>query len=202
MLSTRNTYLDRLAARTALFTLKRQIAFGLAVSTILLVVGAWKYLVVVGANDALWLFLFGIGAGGLLLARTLPTAWSLPERAASRLFQTVGSWLFATALTILYFAIVTPVGLAMRRSRGPGVSRWTRAAPASRSTWEVKQSPAGSSVRQSSRSLLESFLFVLQYFHSRRQYVLLPFLVIVLAFGLLLFFVKSSALAPFIYTLF
>jgi hypothetical protein len=43
---------------------------------------------------------------------------------------------------------------------------------------------------------------VLQFFARRGHYVFLPTLLILLALSVVLFFVKSSALAPFIYTLF
>lgn len=196
-------YLRRLACRTALTELKRQAAFGVAVSTIVIALGAWNYFFVLGANDAFWIAWIVSGVTGLLAARVFPSAWMVPERTASRMFQKAGSVLFALLLTALYFSIVTPVGLAMRLICGPGHARWSNTAPPIDTGWVPKHlEEASTTTRVSARSLIGSFLFVLGYFHARRQYVLFPFLVIVLSFGLLLFFVKSSALAPFIYTLF
>ena len=51
-------------------------------------------------------------------------------------------------------------------------------------------------------ALARRFLGVLQFFAARGHYVYLPTLVILMSLGLVLFFVKSSALAPFLYTLF
>ena len=56
--------------------------------------------------------------------------------------------------------------------------------------------------RRGKPSLTRRFLTVLQFFARRGHYIFLPTLVVLLALGLVLFFVKSSVLAPFIYTLF
>ena len=43
---------------------------------------------------------------------------------------------------------------------------------------------------------------LLQFFWERKLWWLMPMLLILLAFGLLIAFAQSSAIAPFIYTLF
>lgn len=43
--------------------------------------------------------------------------------------------------------------------------------------------------------------WVVVYFIRNKHYLLIPVLVLLLVLGLIMFFVKASALAPFIYTL-
>ena len=45
------SYLERRAARLAFESLKKEIIFGMVISSLLLGIGTWRYFVVVGAND-------------------------------------------------------------------------------------------------------------------------------------------------------
>lgn len=196
------SYRDRLAARRAIADLKRHAGFGLAISSLLIGWSAWKYYFVVGANDALWLALLIGGVAGLVTARAIPSIWALPERALAAAMQRIGRWLFTLALAFLYFALVTPLGFIARLRTDESFVEWHDAAIPGRASWSPKEITADSGVRHKRRSLLQSLMAVLLHFQRRRLYFVLPFLAIVLALGLALFFVKGSALAPFIYTLF
>jgi Family of unknown function (DUF5989) len=196
------TYRDRLAARRAVADLKRHAGFGMAISSILIGWSAWKYYFVVGVNDTLWLALLILGLAGLVAARAMPSIWTLPERTLAAAMQHVGHWLFAIVLAFLYFALVTPLGIFARMSTGESFVQWHREPSPGRARWTPKEITADGGVRRKRRSLLRSLTAVVVHFHQRRLYFVLPFLAIVLALGLALFFVKGSALAPFIYTLF
>ena len=200
--SSPQTYRDRLAARTALAELKRHAGFGMAISSILIAGSAWKYYFVVGVNDTLWFVLLILGLVGLVAARVVPSIWTVPERALATAMQHIGHWLFAIVLALLYFALVTPLGIVARRSSRESFVQWHRDHLSKRASWTPKEITADGGVRHRRRSLLRSLAVVLLHFHRRRLYFVLPFLAIVLALGLALFFVKGSALAPFIYTLF
>jgi hypothetical protein len=196
------TYRDRLAARRAVTDLKRHAGFGMAISSILIGWSAWKYYFVVGANDSLWFALLILGLAGLVAARAIPSIWTLPERALAAVMQHIGHWLFAIVLSFLYFALVTPLGIAARTSTKESFMEWHRDHLSTRPSWTPKEITAEGGVRHKHRSLMRSLAVVLLHFHRRKLYFVLPFLAIVLALGLALFFVKGSALAPFIYTLF
>lgn len=196
------SYLDRLAARRSLSSLKRHAAFGIAVSTAAVAIAGWHYLFVVGANDTVWATVLVAGGLGISIARALPCVWTVPERIVSSIFQRLGSWLFSVVLTFLYFVLVTPVGLALRQRRREVLQYWKERPTAAQSMWRPKDTSAERYIRKAGRSTFGSLFSVLQYFHAGRHYILLPFLIVVLALGLVLFFVKSSALAPFIYTVF
>ncbi len=72
---TKSPYLARREARLAVEELKREIIFGFVISTILLVIGTWRYFLVVGASDLVSLGLAAAGALGILLTLILPSAW-------------------------------------------------------------------------------------------------------------------------------
>jgi len=91
--------------------------------------------------------------------------------------------------------------MARRRSKEAFIE-WESSASSRRPAWTPKEVTADSGVRFQRRYLAHSLMMVMLHFQRRKLYFLLPFLAIVLALGLALFFVKGSALAPFIYTLF
>jgi hypothetical protein len=197
-----NRYLDRVAARTALANLKRHAAFGIAISSILIGWAVWNYYFVVGANDELWFALLILGAAGLVTARVVPSIWILPERALSSVMQHIGHWIFVVVLALLYLLLVTPLGFVARSGTKESFVEWPAFGPPGRPSWTPKESTADAAVRTRHRSPLRSLAVVLLHFQRRKLYFLLPFLAVVIALGLALFFVKGSALAPFIYTLF
>jgi len=196
------TYRDRLAARRAVAELKRHAGFGMAISSILVGWSAWKYYFVVGASDTLWLALLMLGLAGFVAARAIPSIWTLPERALTSVMQHIGHWLFAIVLAFLYVALVTPFGIVARMSTRESFAEWHSDQLTRRASWTPKEITADDGVRHKRRSLMRSLAAVLLHCHRRKLYFVLPFLAIVLALGLSLFFVKGSALAPFIYTLF
>jgi hypothetical protein len=199
-----NTYLERRESRLAFHALKREIIFGMVISTMLLGIGAWRYYVVIDATDALWGPIAVLGALGLLLAVVFPSFWRGPEKALSFVLRKVGGVLFTVLLTVIYAGLVSPVGWALRRIKGADpIYAWEGASPAGMEGWHPKEVLFEANVgRRGKPSLARRFVNVLQFFVRRGHFVFLPTLVILLALGMVLFFVKSSALAPFIYTLF
>jgi hypothetical protein len=108
----------------------------------------------------------------------------------------------ALTLGALYFGLITPLGWAVRSGLQERFLEWRSDDDRPQPTWTVKVLSSDAAEHQHKRSLLRAVVGVLQHFHRRKLYWVLPFLAIVLALGMALFFVKGSALAPFIYTLF
>lgn len=199
-----SSYLERRAARVALERLKREIIFGMVVSLLLLGIGTWRYFVVVGASEAFWSAIAALGAAGLIIALVLPWLWQAPETVLTGIIRRVGGALFAVLLALVYALLVVPVGFALRRMKGTDpIYVWDGDVPARMEGWRVKDVLFEVNVEvQSKPSLFRRFLGVLQFFARRGHVLFLPMLVILIALGMVLFFVKSSALAPLIYTLF
>jgi hypothetical protein len=200
----RYEYLRRRKARVAFAALKREIVFGMAISTLLLAIGAWRHFVVIGANDLLWGTVAALAGLGLLVAVVFPAAWSAPERVVSHLVGKLGGWLFAALLTLIYGFLITPIGWALRILKGSHpIYAWNGAVPGAMEGWRAKDVLAEPNIVIRARaSLARRFFGVLRFFALRGHYLVLPVLVVLIALGMALFFVKSSALAPFIYTLF
>ncbi len=201
---TAKPYLARRQARLSLDALKRDIVFGFVVSCILLAVGLWNYFLVVGATDDLWRVVAGLGAFGIVLTLVYPSAWAPPQSALAALVRTIGSVLFAVLLSMIYALLVTPLGCLLRMIKGDRpIYQWVDYPPSAMEGWHTKEVLCETNQGASGRpNLVRRFIHVIEYFASRGQYLFLPTLVILLSLGLVLFFVKTSALAPLIYTLF
>jgi hypothetical protein len=203
-----NGYLARHTDRVALARLKRQVVFGMVASSLLLGIGIWRGIVVVESDEALWATLWsasaGLGQAGLVAALVLPSLWAKPEKAVTGIVHFLGGMAFAAVLALVYLLLVVPVGLALRRGRGTRpIYLWNRNVPAQMEGWSAKEVVFEIDEGEPGKSgLFKRFRRVLQFFVSRGHLLFLPMLVIVIALGMALFFVKSSALAPFIYTLF
>jgi len=199
-------YLERLAGRRARHLLRSQIVFGLLVSSLMLLVGSVNYFLVVGAKDVLWKGIMIFGAGGVILTVVFPSAWSLPERTVRRLSRAIGNFVFVILLTLIYFVLFWPVGKLMRVSKGSHpIYAWKSDPPDGMEGWTPKETIVMLADLSGSRRALRMMvlpMIVLGFFIRRRHFVLVPVLVVLVILGLLLFFVQSSALAPFIYTLF
>jgi hypothetical protein len=198
-------YLVRRTSRLAFEVLKKEIIFGLLVSTLLLGIGCWRYFIVIGANDDVARALAIAGAVGWLLTLLIPSLWKGPEQALGFVMRKAGSILFAILLSVIYAVLIVPVGILLRRFSGSGpIVAWDGPQPGGAiEGWRAKEVAVEARLGgRGKASLVRRFVNVLQFFARRGHYVFLPTLLILLALSVVLFFVKSSALAPFIYTLF
>jgi hypothetical protein len=194
-------YLLRLKLRRVREARRRQIGLGLIGGWLLLLVGAFKWLY--AANSSQGAAVAFMIAGGMLFAAGLLCPSLL--RPVESALRTAGNWLghgiFSVVLTATYFCVITPVGLVMRVGRGTAPFYSGQGAPEG---WTPKIIDDGSPAKANDnyRPLLLQPLVVFAYFIRMRRFVLIPILVFLLVAGLVLFFVKSSVLAPLIYTLF
>ena len=104
---------------------------------------------------------------------------------------------------IVYFVLIWPASF-FDRKRTRGFVSWTDQPPGSKSAWqriELPESTAAEATRSSSRSYVLLLASVIAFFFRRGNYLLLLTLILLLILGLVLYFVQSSALAPFIYPL-
>jgi hypothetical protein len=199
------SYLQRRSARLAYEDLKKHVIFGLVISTIALGIGAWNYYFALGGKDLFFRGLMIAGVAGWAVALILPSLWASVEKATGFFMRKVGAGLFAVLLTLFYGVMIVPVGVVLRRLRGSvPIAMWNGPPPNDGlEGWRSKDVVVEAQIGQIGKaSLPRRFIGVLQFFLQRKLYVFLPALVALLALGMALFFVKTSALAPFIYTLF
>ena len=198
-------YIQRLQERNRNDSLKRQIVLGLVLGWFAILVGGYKAFFVLGANETAWKILLWTGVVFLGVSLVLPSLLSLPEKWWSYGAGGLGKLIFSTVLTLTYLFMFWPVGFLLRRLRGnQGFYEWGESAPPLITAWQPYDGPfdvaAGEEVRR--EPLIFQPFRVLMFFARRGQYLFLPVLLFLLLLGLAMFFVQSSSLAPFIYTLF
>jgi hypothetical protein len=196
-------YLQRLEGRRAEASLKKLVVFGLVLGWGSLLVGAMQLYLVPDSSEPL--SRAAIGAGALLLSITLfaPRLLTPVERAWMAVASLIGKTLFGGVLAVTYLIAFAPVGLLLRARRGSHpVYEWYGSPPGATEGWIPKVVPSvdrGAAVR---RPLIAQLVQVLFHLRSGGSWILLPTLVLLLVLGLVMFFVQTSSLAPFIYTVF
>jgi hypothetical protein len=201
-----NGYLIRVRERVQTLALKRQIVLGLVGGWLLLVIGSFRLFYVVNARTITCQILLVAGAVLFLLGLLRPQALGRFETGIRISTGFIGKTIFAIVLSFVYVVLVTPVGLVWRAVRGRRpFYAWAGDTPPAVEGWVVKQAVDDDrSVSQDAvrRSLITQPFVIVGYFIRHGHFILIPVVLFLLSIGLILFFVKSSALAPFIYTLF
>jgi hypothetical protein len=198
-------YLQRLAQRQAEADVRRQSAYGLILGWILTLVPGFLYFCVPSRLDWLWSALAILGLFHLAAAVLLPQLLAWPERAWMGIARLQGGLIMAVLLTLVYYAMIWPVGLLSRRRAAKPFFAWSKAPPEERSAWrpiDLTEVESGKAAQGRMRSVPVLLAGVLAVFVRQGRYLVLPVLLLLLLLGLVLFFVQSSALAPFIYNLF
>lgn len=196
------THLERVRIRERDAQVKRRSVVAVSATAALALVSFYRFLFVPYANDTLWCAAGIAGAIGFFVAVVVPDAFFWLDAALHFIGNTVGRLIFAMVLTICYGALSAARGV-MRRRYARLFVHWGEGAPDIHSAWRPKQLTAVISEADARRRPLVMMpLVVVSYFIRQKQYVLIPILLVLLVLGLLLFFLQTSAFAPFIYTLF
>lgn len=201
-------YASRLAERRERDEIRQLTRFGLTLGWLFTLVGGFCWLCVISHIDWFWCFLTSVGLIMVTLGTVLPQSLYWPHRCWMGLAHLQGRLVMSVLLTIAYFLLICPLGWWERKKRGnsqPFFS-WDTDPPILTTGWEPfteipAHAVAQDSSRSKSRSLLWLFIETLAFFTRRGHYLLLPVLILLLLLGLILFFVQSSVLAPFIYTI-
>ncbi|HEY9831161.1 MAG TPA: DUF5989 family protein [Stenomitos sp.] len=201
----KSSYLQRLKQRQQLAHLKEQIVFGLTLGWLMTLIGGFHYLFVINSNETFWKVLLYGGISLIALTSIIPTAICLLQIPLKGITEKMGKGLFLLSLSFSYFFLILPVGVLLRKQQKntsfytwqdkfktnvEGWSKWERE--------NIKPLQPGAK----KRPLMLQLAWVVAYFIRNRHYLFIPVLVLLLVLGLIMFFVKASALAPFIYTLF
>ena len=224
----RSPYLSQLAERREREEVRQLTSFGLTMGWLFTLLGGFCWFCVISQIDWFWRALMTSGLLLLVLGTVLPQALAGPHRLWMGLAHLQGRLVMTVLLTVVYLVMIVPLGWYQRRRQGGGQPfyRWDPTQPASTqpsqnlpaqnlpsqnlpagtTAWETL-SPSESSPtttrRQTgrTRSLVSLLAETLSFFAQRGHYLLLPVLLFLLLLGLILFFVQTSALAPFIYTI-
>lgn len=203
---TKSSYLQRLKQRQQLADLKEQIIFGLTLGWLMTLLGGFHYFFVGGTGDRFWQWMFCFGIGLISLSLILPAAITIIQKPLQAATQKIGELLFSLILILNYFLLILPVGILLRRIQTKNsFHTWKHKPLTETSEWMDWRSQEPIQVLQrdvKKRSLMLQFAWVIAYFFRNGHYLLIPALLLLGVLGLIMFFIKASALAPFIYTLF
>ncbi|WP_334916506.1 DUF5989 family protein [Nostoc sp.] len=169
-------------------------------------VGGFHYLFAIDSHDNFWKALLYIGIGLIAISLLLPSAISLFQSFLQKMTEKIGEKIFLLILLASYFLFILPIGILLRRQKtNNSFHTWQDKFIAQAEGWiqwengeDIQPLQPGAK----KRPLILQLVWVVAYFIRNGHYLLIPVLVLLLVLGLILFFVKASALAPFIYTLF
>jgi hypothetical protein len=199
--------LERRALRAASRELTQMLVLGYTLGLASLGLGLYKFYIAQEAWDTFWLAVAWAGAVEVLATLVTPLVWRGPERVLRRIGNWLGGKIMAAILALVYFAFFWPVGALLRAIQGSHpIYTWESAATSGMEGWRDKVLPADlvcaqdASGRRGRRRL--GLFSVLAFFVRRGHFFLIPALLVLVSIGIALFFLQTSALAPFIYTLF
>lgn len=203
---TKSSYLQRLRQRQQLTDLKEQIVFGLTLGWLMTLLGGFHYFFAIGINNVLWQWIFYLGIVLISVSIILPAVIAVLQKPLQAIAQTVGETVLSIMLTLIYFFLILPVGILFRRlQKNTSFYTWKKKLVSEASRWTVLRNQENRMLYEQGtkkRSLMLQLALVISYFFRNGHYLLIPGLVLLLVLGLIMFFIKTSALAPFIYTLF
>ncbi len=195
-------YMKRLNLRRERAALKNNVIFGLTFGWVFTLMGAFKTWILLEGGVAPLLFAVGLAfLGATLIA---PGLMIYPHRVMKAIATFVGTNLFKAVLTVIYFVTILPAGLIYQKKNNhePFYSWGDKGPPAIEGWTDKEASDENGKTSQYSMPGWLQPLSVVIYFARHSQLLFLPCLIILLMLGLVGIFVQSSALAPFIYTLF
>jgi hypothetical protein len=181
--------------------------FGLLLGALLTLVGVQRSYLVLAAKDTVWRPVMWTGLGVLALTLLLPSVWCWPEGVLRAVTGTAAKWVLQLLLCLVYMLVLLPFGLILRLRKGTHpIYSWKETAPTGAEGWVEKQvlvdERAFPGARGPRFATMASLIEILSFFLRRGHALLIPALFLLLLLALFFFFVQTSALAPFIYTLF
>lgn len=200
-----SSYLQRLKQRKQLSQLKEQIVFGLMLGWLMTLVGGFRYFFVINSHDSFWKKLVYVGIALIVISIILPSIISLVQIPLRKVTEKIGEKLFLLILLVSYFLLILPIGILLRRQEKKySFHTWQDRLMVQAEGWRKwdREDIQPLQPRAKKRSLTLQLAWVVAYFIRNKHYLLIPVLVLLLVLGLIMFFIKASAFAPFIYTLF
>lgn len=199
-------FLERKRLREASRELSYLLVLGYGIGAGLIGLGAYKYFLDIEAYDPLWAGIIWFGFLSLWVTLIAPYFWRLPEQYLRRFGNRVGHVLISIILIPIYYIMIWPAGMVLRRVRGTHpIYAWLNQPRDDMQGWQDKALPydlddprAYTTNPRRKVSMLRVILFFIHGGH----FLFIPVLIIIVSLGIALFFLQTSALAPFIYTLF
>lgn len=193
-----NIYLQEKKIRENRKNYKDNVLFGMLGGVFLAFLSFVQFLRVGKGWDILWAIVFVFAILLFMIAIIYTPLVEPIKNGFMKVGNAIGNLVFKLLLIIMYITFFIPAGKLMDKRKYEFYS------------WETGLSGAkgfidremlyNSDSDYSDKNI--SLYRVISFFMERRQFVMLPALVILLVLGIVLFFLSSTVVAPFIYTLF
>lgn len=194
------SYFKRRKARLKNECIRANVVFGQTLGWVFTLLGAYHYFIQL--NRYAWYLLIA-GNFLLLLGFGTPEILELPRRILEKIGTLVSGVIFKLLLLILYISVVSPLGFLMQKRNGTAPFYSWEASCNTIEGWTKKiSSDEGALINSKSKSAQNYIFQLLGYFQRNGDILILPCLFIGLAWGLMVFFVQTTPLAPMIYALF
>jgi len=128
----------------------------------------------------------------ILMAIIYPNSLSILRKIFSFIGNLLVKVLFSIVLTIIYFILVTPVGIFIRKKQHHSTINSNF----------IDYSYNDNVINIDKHSFIYQIIRVFKFFFNEQYIVFMPVLIVLVLVAILLIFVQSNAIAPFIYTLF
>ena len=196
------SYLDVYSQRQLLEEIRHSAAFGQILGTAFGRYGWFGYFIGTGHSDGFYLAFCFAGASLLLIGLAYPLWLSKVAGAFRNITGKVGHFIFQALLAVIYAALLTPLGVLVRAKNSFPAAQWDNCPASSGRSWQPKTTHTLVQNNSSKASMWSIFYTALRHFAMHGQWFLIPLVVLLLSLGIVLFFAQTSAIAPFIYTLF
>ena len=133
-----------------------------------------------------------IGLLFILLSTIYPNSLNLIHKFFQKILSFVGNIIFKIILSIIYFIFVVPVGFVIKKKEKKNIIG-------------LNTNFVDYKVENNFENKKKGFYNILQIFRifaNEKYALMLPLIIILIIIGVLLVFVQSSIVTPFIYTLF
>ena len=177
--------------------------FGIFGGTILILFGSIKWLISDVSFEKWYLVIAILGWAICISGLIIPDILGGLYRCFIAFGNFIGKIIFSYMLSFVYIILVVPIGLIMRKKRNNyDIAQWD-------GEYEGKENSGFAAWKndlqkdEKNENSMRGIAFrLLGYFFTSGQYILMPSVFILIVIGVFLFFVSSSVIAPFIYTLF
>jgi len=214
-------FLIRRQLRAESRRLTQYLVLGFAISFFLIFIGSYKHLgyeYIYWNNEYIydnqvfqdgqeynnpWRWLVRLGSLCLIVTLFAPLIWARIEVFLRRFGHCVGEIILKFILILVYFILILPLGLILRATSGTHpIYYWENQRPQRMEGWIDKKLPYELTIPIGRNFRPSGLVSVLFFFVRRRKIAFLPVVLLLVSFGIVFFFVHTSALAPLIYTLF
>jgi len=173
--------------------------FGIISGIILSVVAGYQSLCTVGIVSVLFKIVAAIGLIILVIGSFFPDILNKPVKISKKAGSFLGGLMLKLLLVPVYL-LMASVNMVMHKgySKKFGFDRWENTGREKTSFYDYSEL-AHKSGRFTTVDIINS---VLDFFVANKTFVVIPIVILLLIFGMLIFFASSNAVFSFVYTLF